>query len=238
MRHIGKVYVYLLLVAAVLIPYAHVSKLGFTNFDDPEYVTQNSHVRAGLTWAGLAWAFTSTEQANWHPITWLSHMLDCQLFGLNPAGHHITNLILHLASTLLLFWILQHMTGAMGRSAFVAALFALHPLHVESVAWIAERKDVLSALFWMLTMCAYCHYLKRRRPVDGLWVVLCLALGLASKPMLVTLPFALLLLDYWPLQRFAAGSRQAGSRQKNAQSPSPQASFSVTHPAILEKITN
>jgi protein O-mannosyl-transferase len=236
MRGIGKVYLYLILIAAVLIPYAQVSKLGFTNFDDPEYVTQNSHVRAGLTWAGVAWAFTSTEQANWHPVTWLSHMLDCQLYGLNPAGHHITNLILHLASTLLLFGVLQRTTGAMGRSAFVAVLFALHPLHVESVVWIAERKDVLSALFWMLTLCAYCHYLKGCRPVDGLWVVLCLSLGLASKPMLVTLPFALLLLDYWPLQRFAAGSRPGGARQKSAQPPVLRTSFSLGNPAVLEKI--
>jgi tetratricopeptide (TPR) repeat protein len=236
MRPIGKVYVYLILVAAVLIPYAQVSKLGFTNFDDPEYVTQNSHVRAGLTWAGLTWAFKSTEQANWHPITWLSHMLDCQLYGLNPAGHHITNLILHLASTLLLFGILQHMTGAVGRSAFVAALFALHPLHVESVAWVAERKDVLSALFWMLAMCAYLGYHKMRRPVDGLAVLLCLVLGLASKPMLVTLPFALLLLDFWPLRRFAAESLQAGLMKKTGQPSSPHASFSVKHAAISEKI--
>ena len=131
---------------------------GFVNFDDDDYITNNPHVQAGLTWAGVIWAFKSGAAANWHPLTWISHMLDCQLYGLNPGGHHSTNLIFHVANTLLLFLLLKQLTGAVWRSAFVAALFAWHPLHVESVAWAAERKDVLSAFFWLLTLMAYARY--------------------------------------------------------------------------------
>ena len=134
----------------------------FVAFDDQLYVTENSKVQDGLTYKGIAWAFTSFYASNWHPITWLSHMLDCEIYGLNPMGHHWTNLQLHIANTLLLFFILQQMTGALWKSAFVAALFALHPLHVESVAWIAERKDVLSTFFGMLTILAYIGYVKKR----------------------------------------------------------------------------
>ena len=160
----------------------------------------------GLTAEGIAWAFTTSHASNWHPLTWLSHMLDCQLYGLKPGGHHLTNVLLHAATAILLFLVLRRMTGDLWPSAFVAAVFAIHPLRVESVAWVAERKDVLSGLFFMLTLGAYVGYV--RRPfslVRYLTVVVLFALGLMAKPMLVTLPFVLLLLDYWPLGRMAAG---------------------------------
>ena len=179
----------------------------FVGYDDPLYVTANAAVQRGITWEGTLWAFSSTEAANWHPLTWLSHMLDCQLYGLNPAGHHLTNLLLHALNTVLAFVVLHRMTGATWRSFFVAALFGLHPLRVESVAWVAERKDVLSTTFWLLTLWAYARYVGVRDPQPArrgaffLLALLTFAGGLMSKPMLVTLPFTLLLLDYWPLQR-------------------------------------
>jgi protein O-mannosyl-transferase len=174
----------------------------FVNFDDREYVYENPVVARGLTLKGIVWAFTQAHAANWHPLTWLSHMLDCQLYGLNPGGHHLTNVLLHTATVILLFLVLRQMTGALWRSAFVAAVFAIHPLRVESVAWVAERKDVLSGLFFMLTLGAYVRYVRRPWSLAryGL-VVLLFAMGLMCKPMLVTLPVVLLLLDYWPLQR-------------------------------------
>ena len=162
-------------------------------------------VRAGLTWPGVKWAFTAVHSSNWHPLTWLSHMLDCQLYGLNPRGHHLTNVVFHLANTLLLFLFWARITGALWPSALVAALFALHPLHVESVAWVSERKDVLSTCFWLATMWAYAGYVSApSRQRYGL-ILLWFALGLMAKPMLVTLPLVLLLLDYWPLGRMQAG---------------------------------
>ncbi len=173
----------------------------FVNFDDHVYVYENPLVTNGLSAEGLIGAFTHTHARNWHPITTLSHMLDCQLWGLNPAGHHFTNVILHTIAVLLLFLVLRQMTGALWQSAFVAAFFAIHPLHVESVAWIAERKDVLSAVFFMLTLTAYAHYAQAPTLVRYILVALLFAFGLMSKPMLVTLPFVLLLLDYWPLAR-------------------------------------
>jgi tetratricopeptide (TPR) repeat protein len=194
-----------LLTLAAYLPTLHN---GFVNLDDGLYVTGNSHVQAGITRASVAWALTANVANNWHPLTLLSHLLDCQLFGLDAAGHHATSLLLHLANVLLLFAVLRQLTGAVWRSAAVAALFAVHPAHVESVAWVAERKDVLSALFWLLAMGAYGRY--ARRPALGryLWVVLAMALGLAAKPMVVTLPFALLLLDVWPLERLGLGWRR------------------------------
>ena len=174
----------------------------FIDYDDGEYVHDNPMVARGLTLKGLVWAFTRTYASNWHPLTWLSHMLDCQLFGLNPAGHHLTNVLLHTATVIALFLVLRQMTGAFWRSAFVAAVFAIHPLRVESVAWIAERKDVLSGLFFMLAIGAYVHYARRPwSPARYGLVMVLFALGLMCKPMLVTLPVVLLLLDYWPLQR-------------------------------------
>jgi tetratricopeptide (TPR) repeat protein len=182
--------------------YWQVKNNGFIDFDDPLYVTENKGIQSGFTLDALKWAFTTNQAFNWHPLTWLSLMLDYQLFGLNPAGYHLTNLAFHIANTLLLFYVLHLMTGALWRSAFVAALFALHPLHVESVAWVSERKDVLSTFFWLLTMWFYVRYVKRSSFASYMPVFITLALGLMAKQMLVTLPFALLLLDFWPLNRF------------------------------------
>lgn len=179
----------------------------FVGYDDTDYVTSNVMVQRGLSWDGIQWAFTSTEAANWHPLTWLSHMLDVQCYGMNPAGHHLTSVLLHCLSAVLLFLLLRLLTGATWRSLAVAALFALHPLRAESVAWVAERKDALSTVFWFLTMIAYGVYVRasgskeKRAPAFYVIALLCFAGGLMAKPMLVTLPFALLLLDFWPLER-------------------------------------
>ncbi len=216
------VLVSLCLSALVVGAYAPVRHFGFINFDDRDYVYQNPEVLSGLTLQGIRWAFKTNHAANWHPVTWLSHMLDCQLFGLNPGAQHMVNVLFHVASTLLLFHILNLMTTAPWRSAFVAALFALHPLHVESVAWVAERKDVLSAFFWMLTLWTYVKYAEalkacppsadsRVRVFYGL-ALLSFTLGLMSKPILVTLPFVLLLLDYWPLGRTPWAKPVVGER--------------------------
>jgi protein O-mannosyl-transferase len=191
----------LALVAATIAIYLPAVNHDFVYYDDPKYVTENAVVSAGFTRAGLAWAFTTSTDANWFPVTWLSHMLDVQLYGMDAGGHHLTSLLLHALSTALLFTALHRMTGRMGRSAFVAALFALHPLHVESVAWVAERKDVLSTVFWMLTLLAYVAYARDPKLRRFIIVAVLLGLGLMSKPMLVTLPFVLLLLDFWPLRR-------------------------------------
>lgn len=195
-------FICLVLIAATLSVYWQVGNYEFLNYDDNVYVTDNPHVQRGFTPETFIWAFSTTRAANWHPLTWLSHMLDCRLYGLDPGGHHLTNLLLHLANTLLLFLVLRRMTGVPWQSGFVAALFAFHPLHVESVAWVAERKDVLAALFWMLTTLAYIRYVERPGIYRYLLVILTFSLGLMAKPMLVTLPFVLLLLDYWPLGRF------------------------------------
>jgi len=181
--------------------YRQVLDNDFVNYDDPIYVTENKHLKKGLTWEGVAWAFTSERADNWHPLTWLSLMLDYELFGINAKGFHITNLVIHIVNTLLLFCFLKKVTGALWRSGFVAAVFALHPLHVQSVAWVAERKYVLSAMFWFLTMWAYVSYAKRGGVVRYVSALLLFTVGLLAKPMLVTLPFVLLLLDYWPLSR-------------------------------------
>jgi tetratricopeptide (TPR) repeat protein len=173
------------------------------NFDDQGYLFQNPQVTPGLTLNGILWAFRHSHMENWHPLTWISHMLDCQLFGLNPRGHHFTNVLLHTITVILLFLVFQKMTAAPWRSAFVAAVFAIHPLRVESVAWIAERKDVLSGVFFMLTLGAYVRYVREPSGIHYLVVASVFALGLMAKPMLVTLPLVLLLLDYWPLDRFS-----------------------------------
>ncbi len=213
-------------IALVLVTFAvywPILSHEFVNFDDPDYITGSPHVTAGLTWSGIVWAFQGAHAGNWHPLTWMSHMVDCNLFGLNPTGHHLMNLLFHSANSVLLFIWLSRTTGALWRSAFVAAFFAWHPLHVESVAWASERKDVLSTFFWLLTLMAYTRYMKSmagdkwrvtsdklpvpspvtRHPSHFYGLALFLfACGLMSKPMVVTLPFVLLLLDYWPLQRF------------------------------------
>jgi tetratricopeptide (TPR) repeat protein len=192
-----------------VVAYAGIWHYGFVNYDDPEYITGNPDVTAGLTWHGVVWAFTTGRQANWHPLTWLSHMLDVQLYGLNAGAHHLTNLLLHIGSTALLFLALLQLTSSIGSSFLVAALFAVHPLHVESVAWISERKDVLSTFFWALTLCAYAHYVRQQKLRRYVWVLICFGLGLMAKPMLVTLPFVLLLLDSWPLRRITADNWRA-----------------------------
>lgn len=198
----------LMLAALTIATYAAVRGFDYVELDDPVYVTENAQVRAGLTLEGVRWAFTTGTAANWHPLTWLSHMLDVSLFGVSPGPHHLVNLVLHVTSTLLLFLVLNRMTASPWRSGFVAAVFALHPLHVESVAWVAERKDVLSGCFWMLTMAAYVEYVRRpslrMAAVTGIF-----ALGLMAKPMLVTLPFVLLLLDLWPLKRWSRSEPRA-----------------------------
>ena len=194
----------LLIVVLTLAVYNPVARNGFVRFDDDHYVTDNPHVQAGLRWTTLTWAFTSFDQANWHPLTWLSHALDCQLFRLNPAGHHYTNLLFHAVNALLLFLILQWFTGYTARSLMVAALFAVHPLNVESVAWIAERKNVLCMFFLLLTLAAYGWYVRRPGMPRYLAVAALFALSLMAKPMSITLPLLLLLLDYWPLKRLAS----------------------------------
>jgi len=182
-----------------------VLRSGFIILDDDAYVSSNASVRNGLTWAGVRWAFTTGHEANWHPLTWLSHMADVSLFGLNPAGHHATSLVLHVVNTLLLFVVFRGLTKDSLRSAWVAALFAVHPAHVESVAWVAERKDVLSTAFWLATMWAYGSWVRKRRAGRYVVVLLFFAAGLMAKPMLVSLPLVLLLLDDWPLRRFGEG---------------------------------
>jgi len=204
MNHIirQRLIVILSLIALIFIVYGQVIHFDFVNIDDGPYVLQNIHVLNGISLSGVEWAFTSSHAANWHPLTSLSLMVDHDIYGLNAGGYHFTNLFFHLINTLLLFLLLNKMTGSFYRSFFVAALFGLHPMHVESVAWISARKDVLSAFFWLLTIWAYFSYAKHPGIKRYVLVVLIYILGLMSKPMVVTLPFVLLLLDYWPLQRF------------------------------------
>lgn len=192
-----------LLAAITFAVYWPVLKYPFVNYDDVDYVTENPHVQQGVTLATLRWAITSTAQANWHPLTWISHALDCQLFGLDPTGHHFNSLLLHMANAVLLFLLLKRATGSAWRSLMVAALFALHPINVESVAWVAERKSVLSMLFFLLTLAAYGWFARKPRIGPYLVVIVLFVLALAAKPMVVTLPFVLLLTDFWPLQRVA-----------------------------------
>jgi tetratricopeptide (TPR) repeat protein len=191
-----------LLTLVTFASYWQVKDNALIDFDDPLYVTENRSIQSGFTPDAFKWAFTTNQAYNWHPLTWFSLMLDYRLFGLEPAGYHLTNLAFHIVNTIFLFLVLKIMTGALWRSAFVAALFALHPLHVESVAWISERKDVLSTFLWLLTMWFYVRYVKRPSIAAYIPVFIALALGLMAKQMLVTLPFVLLLLYFWPLNRF------------------------------------
>jgi tetratricopeptide (TPR) repeat protein len=202
-----------LLVAVTAGVYARVAHFEFVQMDDTQYVTRNAYVRQGLTAVGATYALTQALGGTWQPLALFSHMLDCELYGLDPVGHHVTNVALHIVDALLLFGVLRYMTAAVWESGFVAALFALHPLHVESVAWVSERKDVLSALFGLLSLWAYAAY--ARRPSAGRYVLTAalLALGLTAKPMLVTWPFVFLLLDYWPLGRMGAGSPAPPARR-------------------------
>jgi len=191
----------LLLIAGVAAVYVRVGGFDFVDYDDPFYVPRNPQVLAGLTWDGVKWAFATMHAGNWIPLVWLSLMLDRSVLGVGAGGFHLTNVALHIANTVLLFWVLKRYSKAIWASFFVAALFGLHPLHVESVAWVTERKDVLSMLFWMLTMLAYVRYVERRTAGRYITVCVVFALGLMSKSMLVTLPLVLLLMDYWPLKR-------------------------------------
>ena len=214
----------LLLALVTILAYWPATQNGFVNYDDDLYVTQNAVVQNGLTWPGIHWAFTKINVSNWHPLTWLSHMADCELFRLNAGGHHLDSVLIHAANAALLFALLRRLTDKIWSSAFITALFAWHPLHVESVAWISERKDVLSLFFALLALLAYARYAelsKVQSPKSKIyfaWSLLAFALSLMAKPMLVTLPFVLLLLDYWPLGRVAACKLQAeGSALRNFQ---------------------
>jgi Flp pilus assembly protein TadD len=202
----------LFLAAIIWFVFGQTRAFEFINFDDNDYVYKNAQVARGLTMEGITWAFTHVHAANWHPLTWLSHMVDSQLYGLNSHGHHLTNVFLHGATAVLLFLVLRNLTDALWRSAFVAVVFAIHPLRVESVAWVAERKDVLSGLFFVLTIGAYLRYARQPSALRYGLVILLFALGLMSKPMLVTLPVVLVALDYWPLNRLAG----SGNGTKNS----------------------
>ncbi len=197
-----KIFIILFLCVATISVYWPVRNYPFINFDDPDYVTWNTHVNQGISIQNIIWAFTTVHACNWHPITWISHMLDCQFFDLNPGAHHLINLFLHVINTLLLFAVFNRMTQKIWQSAFIAVLFAVHPLHVESVVWVSERKDVLSTFFFLLTLLAYINYVRHSSVWSYMQVVFFCALGLMSKPMLVTMPFLLLLLDFWPFKRF------------------------------------
>jgi tetratricopeptide (TPR) repeat protein len=213
------------LAALVWLVFGQTLRHDFVNLDDGAYVYKNPQVSRGLTTEGIIWAFTHSHSSNWHPLTWISHMLDCQFYGLNPGGHHFTNILLHAANAILLFLVLRQLTASLWRSAFVAAIFAIHPLRVESVAWVAERKDLLSGLFFILTICAYIRYVRgRRSPGRYFFIVVLFAAGLMCKPMLVTVPFVLLLLDYWPLRRIGA------------ESDSETKLFRIPRKVILEKL--
>jgi hypothetical protein len=201
-KHKADYFLVFVLIFATLAVFGRVVTYDFTNYDDDQYVTENHRVQTGLTVQNVAWAFTSCKPSYWMPLIWLSYMLDFELYGLNPGGYHLTNLLLHIINTLLLFLIFKRMTGAVWKSAFIAALFALHPLNVESVAWVAERKNVLSTFFWMLTLLTYVYYVARPSLTRYMLIPFTFAFGLMAKPMVVTLPFVLLLLDYWPLKRF------------------------------------
>jgi Tfp pilus assembly protein PilF len=199
----------LILFMGTLVLYVPTLDSAFVNYDDPPYVTANAHVLQGLSWNNIAWACAATVEANWHPLTWISHMTDVQFFGTNPRGHHVVSVVLHAFNVVLLFFVLRRATGYVVRSAVVAALFAVHPLNVECVAWVAERKSLLSMLFVLLALAAYGWYASKRSIGRYAVVALLFALGLAAKPMIVTLPLLLLLWDYWPLQRFAADSESS-----------------------------
>ena len=204
------IYMMVGVLALVILTYYPVFSSQFINYDDPSYVTSNDHVKAGITADSFKWAFTTFYFYNWHPLTWVSHMLDVEFFGLDPVWHHLTNLLFHVVNTLLLFLLFEKMTGATWKSLCLAALFALHPLHVESVAWVADRKDVLSALFWFLTMLTYVQYARKPRTVTYVLCLVIFILGLMSKPMIITLPLVLLLIDYWPLRRIGEPNTDRG----------------------------
>jgi len=223
-----ELWVCLLLILCTLLVYHQAAGFDFQNYDTATYVYQNRHVKAGLSMAGVRWAFTAVHASNWHPLTWLSHMLDVELYGLVPGRHHLTNVLLHVVNGLLLFLILRRMTGKLWQSSLVAAMFALHPIHIQSVAWVAERKDLLSAFFGFWSIGAYLHYVRHSGIIRYLMVLVLFSLSLLSKPMLVTLPFVLLLLDYWPLHRF----KLPGAKRH----PASESQLSFRPILIIEKI--
>src|SRR5215207_7842345 len=201
-RHGSRVvWICAVLVLLNVVVFGAVRRFEFVNWDDPTYILENANVVKGLTWETARWAITTGSSPYWHPVTWLSHLLDVSTFGLDAGAHHVTSLVLHIANTLLVFALLRRITAAEGKSAFVAAVFAVHPLHVESVAWIAERKDVLSTFFWALTIWTYVSYVRRQSIARYAAVMVLFVFALMSKPMVVTLPAVLLLLDFWPLGR-------------------------------------
>lgn len=214
-----KLIVYIVLIAVTLAVYWQINQYDFVNLDDNVYVIQNRHIQSGITPKEFRWAFSTYYYHLWHPLIWLSFMFDYQLYGLNAGGYHLTNLALHILSTLLLFWLFNRMTGAIWKSAFVAAFFALHPLHVESVAWISERKDVLSAFFWMLTLCLYVYYTEKPLIKRYLLVLFSFICALMSKPIVITLPIIMILLDYWPLRRFQLQQGNMILRQLKEKTP-------------------
>ena len=220
-----------ILLAATIALYFPVSHHPFVNYDDDVYVTENVHVQSGLNWDTVKWAFTTYEFANWHPLTWISHALDYQMFQLDPGGHHETNLLLHVLNTLLLFWVLLRATGSAGPSFVVAALFALHPVNVESVAWISERKNLLSALFFLLALGAYRWYAREPRVIRYVAVAVLFGFGLMSKPQVITFPCVLLLWDYWPLRRMFAGGQEPSSGEQLAALPGKSLAW-----LVLEKL--
>ncbi|MDX2171070.1 MAG: tetratricopeptide repeat protein [Deltaproteobacteria bacterium] len=226
----------LLLAAAVIAVYGQVYAFGFVELDDPGYVSANPIVAAGLTWDGIAWAFSTGHMWNWSPVTWLSLQLDVQCFGVDPGAHHLVNLALHLANTLLLLALLVRTTGALWPSAVVAALFGLHPLHVESVAWISERKDVLSTLFFLLTLSAYASYARTGSRRSYAAALLCCALGLMAKAMLVTVPFVLLLFDVWPLERVRLAPPARSAARPNRRQPAAPSRATSPLRLLVEKI--
>ena len=234
-RYCTKSVILVFIAVSVLAVYWQVTGFNFVNFDDPVYITTNKDIRHGLTLDGLKFASTCIYASNWHPLTWISHMLDVEMFGLNPGMHHLTNVLLHILNSILLFLVFERMTGALWRSAAVAALFALHPIHVESVAWISERKDVLSTFFWMLTMLAYHWYVMNKTISRYLLVALLFGLGLMAKPMLVTLPFVLLLLDFWPLKRNELAFRLTSTDSQPEQNMWPNINLHGALQLILEK---
>ena len=202
-NHATSICIYSVLALVTFLIFWQVHNFDFINYDDNHYFYENPHILTGLSFKNITWAFTTGQESNWHPLTWMSLMLDYQLFGSNPGWSHLINLFFHIANTLLLFTILKKMTDSVWPSAFVAARFAIHPMHIQSVAWISERKDVLSTLFFMLTLLLYTNYVRRPSVIKYVSTTIIFAIGLLAKPMLVTLPFVMLLFDYWPLNRFS-----------------------------------
>jgi len=229
----------ILLFIITIAVYAPVRHYDFINFDDGGYVTENKHVQQGFTIDSIKWAFTlikHNEKAYWHPVTWLSHMADCQFFGLNPGMHHLSSLFYHILNAILLFLVFSRMTGSLWKSAFIAALFTLHPIDLDSVAWISERKSLVSTSFWMFTMLAYAHYASRPSMKRYLLILIAFSLGLMAKPMLVTLPCVLLLLDFWPLYRFKWAQHYENSDTTTRPASAPVFQKATTSRLVLEKI--